>query len=97
MSESSPPRLRLKVITSQRLLVEDEADEVSLPGLDGELGVLPGHRPLITALGRGELAFRRAGRERRFAVEGGTAEVTPERVLVFTELARDEADGNAQG
>jgi F-type H+-transporting ATPase subunit epsilon len=97
MSESSPPRLRLKVITSKRLLVEDEADEVTLPGLDGELGVLPGHRPLITALGRGELAFRRDGRERRFSVEGGTAEVTPDRVLVFTELARDEADGTAQG
>jgi len=97
MSDSAPSRLRIKVITPRRLLVDDEADSVNIPGLEGELGILPGHRPLLIALGKGELVYVFKGRERRFSVNGGTAEIAPERVLVFTEQVRDEKDGNLQG
>lgn len=90
MSRNVPASLALKVITPQRLLVEAEVAAVSLPGLDGELGVLPGHRPLITALGRGTLAYRLDGREESWTIRGGHAEIRPESVLVFTELVGDE-------
>lgn len=89
--------LRLVVITPDRLLVEDEADSVDLPGVDGQIGILPGHSPLLSALGSGEIVYRRDGRERRFRVAGGTAEIAPGRVLVFTETAADDSDGTAQG
>jgi F-type H+-transporting ATPase subunit epsilon len=89
--------LRLVVITPDRLLVEDEADSVDLPGVDGQIGILPGHSPLLTALGSGEIVYRRDGRERRFQIAGGTAEIGPGRVLVFTENADDDIDGTAQG
>jgi F-type H+-transporting ATPase subunit epsilon len=90
MSRNVPASLALKVITPQRLLVEAEVTTVSLPGLDGELGVLPGHRPLITALGRGSLSYRLDSREESWTISGGHAEIRPESVLIFTELVGDE-------
>jgi F-type H+-transporting ATPase subunit epsilon len=92
MSRSVPSRLALKIITSQRLLVDAEVDAVRLPGLDGEIGVLPGHRPLVTVLGQGELTYRLEGRDESLAVGGGHAEIRPESVLVFTELVGDDED-----
>jgi F-type H+-transporting ATPase subunit epsilon len=98
MSEAAPlSHLRLRVITSHRLLAEEDVQDVTLPSLDGYLGIFPGHRPLMLALGRGELSFRAAGREERFSVEGGYAEVRPEQVLVFTELIQGGTDGPQTG
>ena len=82
--------IRLKVITPRRLLADADADFVSLPSLEGEIGVPPGHRPLYTALGRGVLAFRANGDEERFPVKGGFAEVRPDEVVVVTEVGEDE-------
>jgi F-type H+-transporting ATPase subunit epsilon len=93
MSRSDPSRLALKIITPQRLLVDAEVDAVSLPGLDGEIGVLPGHRPLITSLGPGALSYRLEGRDESLPVGGGHAEIRPESVLVFTELVGDDENG----
>ena len=90
MSQAFPPTLHLKVITARRLLVDAEVDEVTLPGLDGQIGILPGHRSLITGIGKGILAYRRTKREDQFAVQGGYAEIQPDAVLVFTELIDDE-------
>ncbi len=92
MSPSEPATIALKVVTPHRLLVEAEVASVSLPGLDGELGILPGHRPLVAALGRGELSYRLDGRDEAWSVRGGHAEIRPGSVLVFTDLAGDEED-----
>ena len=61
-------------------------DEVRIPGLDGQIGILPGHRPLMLTLGRGPIVVRQGASEETFEVEGGTAEILPDRVLVFTAL-----------
>ena len=92
MSEAAPTSLRLRVIAPHKLLAEEEVQDVTLPSLDGYLGIFPGHRPLMLALGRGELSFRASGREERCSVEGGYAEVGPDQVLVFTELTQGEPD-----
>ena len=82
--------IHLKVITPQKLLAEADADAVFLPTLEGQIGVLPGHRPLYTALGRGVLSYRAEGDEESFAVKGGFAEVRPDDVVVVTEVDEDE-------
>ncbi len=92
MNGSGPAKLALKVVTPHRLLVEADVAAVSLPGLDGELGILPGHRPLVAALGRGVLTYSLEGRDETWSVRGGHAEIRPDSVLVFTDLAGDEED-----
>ena len=81
--------LELVVVTPERQLLREKALEVQLPGESGYLGVLPGHAPLITELGIGELSCRDAsGRESaHIAVMSGFAEVLPDRVTVLAETA----------
>lgn len=80
-------RLRLEVVTPRSRILECEADEVRLPGALGELGVLPGHTPLLTSLGTGRLLWiDRQGRG-RLAVQGGFAEVLPNAVTVLATVA----------
>ena len=95
MSPENSPRIKLKIFTPRRLAVETEVPSLSLPGLDGELGILPGHRPLITALGQGRLHFPSDGEEESLLVQGGYADIRPDEVLVFAELSNDE-DGQAR-
>jgi len=90
MSESLPSSFRLKVITPRRLLAEADVQEASIPSLEGLIGVLPGHRPLMIALGRGTLTYRQGTNEEGFEVDGGYAEILPDQVLVFTQ-SREEA------
>lgn len=92
MSPTQPARLHLRIVTSQALLVETDADEVQIPTVDGLIGVYPGHSPLIVALGRGTLSYRQARYEERFEIDGGYAEIGPESVLVFTEPAPPEEE-----
>ena len=88
MSNGLPTLLKLKVITSQQLLVDDEVGEVSLPALDGCLGILPGHREMLVALGRGAIIFNSKGQgEKTFHVQGGYANINPVSVSVYTELS----------
>jgi F-type H+-transporting ATPase subunit epsilon len=84
VSPNPAPTLILKVVTPTRLLVDAEVEEVQLPTIDGLIGVMPGHRPLIAAIGRGTLSYRQGPDGESFSVEGGTAEIQPDRVLVFT-------------
>jgi F-type H+-transporting ATPase subunit epsilon len=83
---SLPVPVRLKVITPHRVLCEADADEVSLPGLDGQIGILPGHRPMVVALGEGTLTYRAGDETGAYAVRGGYAEVRGDQVLVFTDV-----------
>jgi len=93
MSPERAAKIQLKVITPRRLAVEAEVSAVSLPGLDGELGILPGHRPLIAALGRGRLRFPSEAEEESLSIRGGYADIRPDAVLVFTELSDDGQNG----
>jgi F-type H+-transporting ATPase subunit epsilon len=92
MSPGPVTSLHLRVITPRSLVVDEEVEEVTIPSLEGELGILPGHRPLYAALGSGELTYRASGRRESLSVRGGYAEVGPERVTAFTELSEDEED-----
>jgi F-type H+-transporting ATPase subunit epsilon len=81
--------IQLVIVTPERQLLSELASEVTLPGAEGELGVLPGHAPLITELGIGPLQFHRAsdGVSEPLAVIRGFAEVLPDRVTVLAETA----------
>ncbi len=93
MSGGIPDTLHLKVITPERLLVEADVESVFLPSLEGEIGVLPGHRPLFVGIGTGRVRYRSGGDEESFAVRGGYAQVQPEKVLVMTDVGEDDEDG----
>jgi F-type H+-transporting ATPase subunit epsilon len=84
-----PEFLQLTVVTPERQLLHVDAVEVTIPGLDGELGILPGHAPLITELGIGELRYhaKGSGQSVPLAILGGFAEVLPDRVTVLAEIA----------
>jgi F-type H+-transporting ATPase subunit epsilon len=92
--------LQLVVVTPERQVLTESVTEVQLPGSDGYLGVLPGHAPLITELGIGELTYRTtSGQQGLLAVIQGFAEVLPDRVSVLAETAEraEEIDlGRAQ-
>ena len=94
MSERIPTSIKLSVITPNQLLVDEEVHEVGLPGLDGNLGILPGHLPLLVTLGNGDITYRISGREKTFHVSGGYAEIRADCVQVFTRLENNgqEAD-----
>jgi F-type H+-transporting ATPase subunit epsilon len=80
-------KLRLKVVTPVRTVVEAEVDEVTLPGALGALGILPGHAPLLASLRIGELSYRQGMRERWLALQWGFTEVAGDVVTVLAEVA----------
>jgi len=79
--------IQLEIVTPERLAYSDLVDAVVLPGIEGELGVLPHHAPLVTMLGVGELRIRKAGAEESFAIVGGFLQVRPDKVVVMAETA----------
>jgi F-type H+-transporting ATPase subunit epsilon len=79
--------LLLEIVTPERLAYSDTVDAVNLPGIEGELGVLPHHAPLVSMLGLGELRIRKGGTEESFAIVGGFLQVRPDRVVVMAETA----------
>lgn len=83
-----PESIELIVVTPERQLLREAVVEVTLPGAEGQLGVLPGHAPLITELGIGELNYRsKSGESGTMAVISGFAEVLGDRVTVLAESA----------
>ncbi|HPW54118.1 MAG: ATP synthase F1 subunit epsilon [Thermoanaerobaculaceae bacterium] len=83
----SGARLHLRVVSPERLVLETDADRVALPGALGQLGILPGHAALITALRTGVLEIRSGGSVQRVAVFGGFAEVREDAVTVLADGA----------
>src|SRR6188472_3911407 len=79
--------LLLEIVTPERELFSDQVDAVVCPGVDGELGILPHHAPLLTSLGVGELRIRRGSDEEYFAIAGGFLQVRPDKVVVMAETA----------
>lgn len=82
--------LKLEIVTPESRVFSDEVDSVVLPGTEGEMGVLPGHAPLVTMLKPGELRFIRGGKAEEFVVGEGLVEVTGTTVRVLTDLAMIE-------
>jgi len=80
-------RIRLELVTPTQRVLDIEVDEVRLPATLGEMGVLPGHTPLLTSLGVGALTYSNAGKEQALAVSKGFAEVLDDRVTVLADLA----------
>ena len=79
--------LHLEIVTPEKRAFVGDVDEVIVPGSEGELGILPHHAPLITALGHGVLRLRHDGQEEAFAIFGGFLQVRPDRVVVLAETA----------
>ena len=79
--------LHLEIVTPERLAYSDEVDMVLVPGIEGELGILPHHTPLVGLLGMGELKIRKGGDEESFAIVGGFLQVRPDKVVVMAETA----------
>ncbi len=86
--------IRCEIVTQERLVFSEDVDMLTAPGIDGELGILPHHAPLLTALTAGELRIKREGREEYFAVGGGFMEVQPDKITVLADTAErsDEID-----
>jgi len=78
---------QLEIVTPDRLVVKEAAQEVQIPGRSGYLGILPGHAPLITELGVGEISYRNAAGSQHLAVAWGFAEVLPDKVTILAEVA----------
>jgi F-type H+-transporting ATPase subunit epsilon len=79
--------LLLEIVTPEKLAYRDQVDEVVVPGIDGQLGILPHHAPLLTVLGVGELHIRKGGDDEYFAIAGGFLQVRPDKVVVMAETA----------
>jgi len=79
--------LKLDVVTAERIVYSEDVDAVIAPGVEGQLGILPHHAPLMTILQAGELVVRRGGEEDTLAISGGFLEVRPDRVIVLADSA----------
>jgi F-type H+-transporting ATPase subunit epsilon len=81
--------LKLEIVTPEARIFSDDVDSVVLPGIEGELGVLPMHAPLVTTLHPGELHYTKAGKTVHMAVGEGLLEVTGTSARVLTDMAID--------
>jgi len=81
-----PTKLTLEIVTPDRSLIREEVDEVVVPGTEGELGILPGHTPLLSTLKVGELWYRQGEEKHYLAIAFGFVEVLPDRVTVLADV-----------
>ncbi len=79
--------LELEIVTPDKLLVRERVDGVQIPGKTGELGILPGHAPLITTLTIGEISYRQGTNTHYLSVAWGFAEVLPQKVTILADTA----------
>jgi len=87
-----PTHIDLQIVTPDRMIVQEQVDEVEIPGSEGYFGVLPGHTPLLASLAVGELWYRK-GQEKVFlSIAFGFAEVLPDRVTILARIAERAED-----
>jgi F-type H+-transporting ATPase subunit epsilon len=86
--------MQLDIVTPERSVVSETVDAVTVPGREGELGILPGHAALISSLKSGILTYTKGGDARRMVISGGFVEVSNDRVSVLADTAEfsDEID-----
>ncbi len=82
-----PDTFQLEIVTPSKLLVKDAAEEAQIPGVNGYLGILPGHAPLISELGVGEITYKTGGAAHTLSVAWGFVEVLPDKVTILAEAA----------
>src|SRR5216684_1304937 len=89
-----PTEIQIRIVSADRSLVNEQVDEVEIPGSDGYFGVLPGHTPLLALLGAGELWYRQGQEKHYLLIAFGFAEVQPDQVTILAEVAErpDEID-----
>jgi F-type H+-transporting ATPase subunit epsilon len=87
-----PTKLRLRIVSGDRALVDELVDEVQIPGASGYFGVLPGHTPMLALMGAGELWYRQGAEKHFLAVEFGFTEVQPDRVTILAQGAERPED-----
>ncbi len=80
-------RLKLDIVTAEQEVYSDEVDLLVVPGIEGELSILPHHAPLMTTLQAGELRLKKGEEESYLAISGGFLEVRPDRVIVLADAA----------
>jgi F-type H+-transporting ATPase subunit epsilon len=90
-------QLQLEVVTPERRVLSEGVDSVVIPGLGGELGILPGHTPLISQLKTGVLSYTQGGRTVQLLVSGGFLEVRDDHVSVLAEIAERPEEIDAAG
>jgi F-type H+-transporting ATPase subunit epsilon len=81
--------IRCEVVSQDRTVFAGEADLVLLPGMDGEMGILPHHAPLLTTLKYGIIEVRSKGTTLYFTVAGGIAEIQPEIITILADAAEN--------
>ena len=81
------PSIKVEIVTAERVVYTREAEAVIAPGVEGQLGILPHHAPLMTILQAGELVVRHGGQEDALAISGGFLEVRPDRVIILADQA----------
>ncbi len=79
--------LSVEIVTPQRVLIEAEADYVTIPGELGELGILPGHIPLLTNLQSGVLVYKSGSEEKKLAIHKGYAEICNDKITILAKTA----------
>jgi len=87
---------QLEIVTPEKLVVKDAAEEAQIPGLSGYLGILPGHAPLITELAVGTITYRASGVSHTLAVAWGFAEVLPDKVTILAETCERPEEIDAE-
>lgn len=83
-----PTKINLTIVTRERKIVDATVEEIELPASDGEIGILPGHTPLLTTLKIGQMRYRSGSTVHRLVLSWGFAEILPDRVIVMAETAR---------
>ena len=79
--------IKLEIVTAERVVYTEDVDAVIAPGIEGQLGILPHHAPLMTTLQSGEIIVRRGEEEDIMAISGGFLEVRPDRVIILADSA----------
>jgi F-type H+-transporting ATPase subunit epsilon len=84
--------IRCEIVSQDRMVFEGDADTVIIPGILGEMGVLPNHAPLLSTMGFGVIRVRSGDREDVFTVAGGLVEVQPDVITVLADVAENVAE-----
>lgn len=80
-------KLKFEIVTAERVVYSQDADMVIVPGIQGELGILPSHAPLLTTLKPGMLTVRHDGEDVAMFVNGGFLEIMLDRVIILADVA----------
>jgi F-type H+-transporting ATPase subunit epsilon len=84
--------MRVTIISPEASMFDGEAEAVTAPAFDGQVGILPRHAPFMTLLGEGRLVVRQAGSARAFRVKGGFLQVVDDRVRIVAEQVHGDDD-----